>query len=64
MRGEMNDEQQAWIRNRANELKARFPEKASLFDGDIQSQQAECEEIVNDMSCVTMLLQAGDASRR
>ncbi|HEY8349373.1 MAG TPA: class I SAM-dependent methyltransferase [Clostridia bacterium] len=53
----INDEQQKFIRQRANELKERLPEKAHLFDSYIRSQQAECDELENEISGVTMLLQ-------
>lgn len=57
---EINREQQALIVKRANELKKKYPEKAHLFDSYIISQQAECDELENDISGVTMLLQAID----
>lgn len=53
----INNEQQGLIIRRANELKAALPEKTHLFDGYIQSQQEECEELESDVSGVTMLLQ-------
>jgi len=56
----LNDEQQALITKRANELKGKFPEKAHLFDSYIRSQQAECDELENEMTGVTMLLQVRD----
>jgi len=52
----LNDEQQTWIIKRANELKEKLPEKAYLFDSYIRSQQAECDELENEISGVTMLL--------
>jgi ubiquinone/menaquinone biosynthesis C-methylase UbiE len=52
----LNDEQQKLITKRANELKEKLPEKAYLFDSYIQSQQAECDELENDIYGVTMLL--------
>lgn len=52
----INDEQQKWIIKRANELKERFPDKAYLFDSYIHSQRAECDELENEISGVTMLL--------
>ncbi|NLN07807.1 MAG: methyltransferase domain-containing protein, partial [Firmicutes bacterium] len=54
----INNEQLKWIIKRANELKERFSEKASLFDSYIQRQQAECIELENKISGVTMLLKA------
>ncbi|UNC90820.1 class I SAM-dependent methyltransferase [Candidatus Contubernalis alkaliaceticus] len=53
----INVEQQAFILRRANELKKIHPEKASLFESYVQSQQAECDELENEISGVTMLLQ-------
>lgn len=53
----LNDEQQALIVKRANELKEKLPEKAHLFDSYIHSQQAECDELENEISGVTLLLQ-------
>ena len=51
-----NDEQQSFIVKRANELKEKYPDKAYLFDSYIKSQQAECDELENEISGVTMLL--------
>jgi len=56
----LNHEQQELIVRRANELKADMPEKAHLFDSYIRSQQAECDELENEISGVTLLLQAID----
>ena len=56
----LNTEQQQYIRMRAHELKCKYPDKAALFDGYIKSQQAECDELEQEMTGVTMLLQ--DAS--
>jgi hypothetical protein len=53
----LNDEQQSFIVMRANELKERHPQKAFLFESYIKSQQAECDELENEISGVTMLLQ-------
>ena len=57
---EVNDEQQAWIVKRANELKEKFPDLGRLFDQYIHSQQAECDELENDILGVTLLLQVVD----
>ncbi|SDC08009.1 Methyltransferase domain-containing protein [Pelagirhabdus alkalitolerans] len=54
----LNVEQQKHIVNRANELKQEWPDKADLFESYIQSQQAECDELENDLSGVTLLLQS------
>ena len=56
----LNDEQQSLIVKRANELKEEHPDKASLFESYIWSQQAECDELENEISGVTMLLQVFD----
>lgn len=56
----LNDIQQELIIKRANELKEKLPKKAHLFDSYIQSQQAECDELENEISGVTMLLQVND----
>ena len=53
----LNNQQQALIAKRANELKEKLPEKAYLFDSYLRSQQAECDELENEISGVTMLLQ-------
>lgn len=53
----INDEQQSFIVKRANELKEKHPDKAYLFEGYIRSQQAECDELEDEISGVTMLLQ-------
>lgn len=55
---DLNREQQGFIVKRANELKEKYPEKAGLFAGYIQSQQAECDLLENDILGVTMLLQS------
>ena len=57
---EVNGEQQAWIVKRANELKEKFPDLGRLFDQYIHSQQAECDELENDILGVTLLLQVVD----
>ncbi len=53
----INNEQQSFIINRANELKEKHPDKTALFESYIRSQQAECDELENEISGVTMLLQ-------
>lgn len=52
----LNDEQQALIARRANELKKTHPDMTSLFDSYVQSQQAECDELENEILGATMLL--------
>ena len=54
---DITDEQQRYIVQRANELKERLPEKGTLFEGYIQSQQAEWDELENEIIGVTLLLQ-------
>jgi len=56
----VNHEQQPLIMQRANELKVQFPLKEHLFDSYSQSQQAECDELENEISGVTLLLQVID----
>lgn len=56
----LNNQQQALIGKRANELKRKFPEKAHLFDGYLRSQQAECAALEKEISGVTLLLQVID----
>lgn len=53
---DLNDEQQSFIIQRANELKTKYVDKAHLFDGYIESQRDECDELENDVNGVTMLL--------
>jgi len=53
----LNREQQELIIKRADELKKELPEKSYLFDSYIRSQQNECDELENEISGVTMLLQ-------
>ncbi len=48
---------QEHITKRASELAARYPEKAGMFEGYVRSQQAECDELENEMTGVTWLLQ-------
>ena len=52
----LNKEQQSHIVKRSEELKQQYPEKKHLFDGYVKSQQAECDELENDIDAVTMLL--------
>jgi hypothetical protein len=54
---DLNNEQQGFILRRANELKSKYPEKASLIAGYLQSQRAECDLLENDIIGVTMLIQ-------
>lgn len=54
---DLNNDQQAHILRRANELKLMVPDKAELFDGYIRSQLAECDEIENEITVVAMLMQ-------
>lgn len=52
----MNVEQQRHIRQRAAELREKYPDMAELFEGYVQSQQNECDELENEITGVTMLL--------
>lgn len=54
---DVNRQNQAFIIKRANELKLAHPEKADLFDGYVRSQQAECDELEEEATGVTWLLQ-------
>jgi cyclopropane fatty-acyl-phospholipid synthase-like methyltransferase len=56
---EDNFRQQACIVRRAEELKAAYPDMAPMFDEYVRSQQAECDEIASELTCVTLLLQVG-----
>jgi SAM-dependent methyltransferase len=46
----------AEITRRANELSAKHPEKKSMFDGYIRSQQSEYDDIDNSLEAVIWLL--------
>lgn len=52
----LNEEQQGQIRMRADELKQKHPDKAHLFDGYVASQQAECEQLAEEIIGITWLL--------
>ncbi|NBG88662.1 class I SAM-dependent methyltransferase [Isachenkonia alkalipeptolytica] len=52
----LNRQQQACIVKRAEELKVKYPEKSRMFQDYVKSQQAECDELENDITGVTMLL--------
>lgn len=52
----INREQLTHIIKRAEELKVLHPEKVLLFDGYIESQQAEGIELENEITGVTLLL--------
>ena len=53
----INREQQIHIVKRAHELMVKYPDKAGLFEGYIRSQQAECDELEQEITGVTLLLQ-------
>lgn len=53
---ENNRFNQECIIKRANELKKEFPNKVDLFQGYIESQQAECDELENEIVGVIWLL--------
>jgi 2-polyprenyl-3-methyl-5-hydroxy-6-metoxy-1,4-benzoquinol methylase len=46
------------ITARANELKQIYPDKSDAFEKYVQSQQAECDQLENDIIGVTWLLQS------
>jgi len=52
----LNEWQQAYIVKRATELQQLHPKKAALFASYIRSQQAECDELENEISGVLMLI--------
>ena len=52
-----NDHDMAFIEKRAEELKEKYPEKSSIFDGYVQSQRNECEDLEGNIEGVTWLLQ-------
>lgn len=54
----VNNYNQERITARANELKQIHPDKSDLFEKYVQSQQAECDELENDITGVTWLLQS------
>lgn len=54
----INTENQLYITKRADELKRAFPEKANLFQGYVDSQQAECDDLAGALQGVTWLLKA------
>ena len=45
------------IAMRANELIAKYPEKRTIFEGYIQSQLNECDDLENNVVAVTWILQ-------
>lgn len=54
---DINKYNQDCIIKRANELKRAHPEKADMFESYIQSQQAECDELEDEITGLTWLLQ-------
>ena len=53
---DINDKNNKFIINRANELKNKYPDKAAIFDGYVNSQLAECHELENENIGVVWLL--------
>ncbi|SNS72249.1 Methyltransferase domain-containing protein [Anaerovirgula multivorans] len=53
---DINDKNNQCIINRANELKKKYPDKATLFESYINSQLAECDELENEIIAVTWML--------
>lgn len=51
------NEQMTVLSTRINELKDKYPDKASIFDQYLHSQLEECKELNNDIIGVTILLQ-------
>jgi ubiquinone/menaquinone biosynthesis C-methylase UbiE len=49
---------QACIENRAEELKQAYPMQAEMFASYVRSQQAECDELENALTCFTWLLRS------
>lgn len=54
----VNEANNRHIRARADELIARHPDKRGLFEGYVQSQQAECDDLSDGLVGVTWLLRA------
>lgn len=54
---EINDYNNICIKKRAEELIIQHPEKKALFDGYVQSQLNECEDLDQSLAGVTWLLQ-------
>lgn len=52
----INDKNNQYIINRANELKKKYPQNITIFDSYINSQLAECNELENDIVAVTWML--------
>jgi 2-polyprenyl-3-methyl-5-hydroxy-6-metoxy-1,4-benzoquinol methylase len=52
----INNKNNQYIINRANELKMKYPEKTTIFDNYINSQLAECNELENEIVAVTWML--------
>lgn len=59
----INASNQALIERRANELKVLHPKIAYLFQGYIESQQAECDELSDALTGITWLLKTNCASQ-
>lgn len=53
---EILNHQMDCISNRAKELKSGYPSQSHLFDQYIKSQLAECDDLLNDVEGVTILL--------
>jgi cyclopropane fatty-acyl-phospholipid synthase-like methyltransferase len=47
---------QTCIEHRAEELKKKYPLTAEMFASYVRSQQAECDELENELICFTWLL--------
>lgn len=53
---EILNHQMASISNRCKELKNKYPSQSHLFDQYLDSQLAECDDLMNDVDGVTILL--------
>ncbi|MCR9253141.1 MAG: class I SAM-dependent methyltransferase [bacterium] len=53
---EMNDFQVTRIENRVLELVEKHPDKKELFLNYLKNQKEECQELENNLQCVTLLL--------
>lgn len=52
----INDYNNRMIKKRADELMVKYPEKRELFEGYVQSQQMECDDLDDVVAGVTWLL--------
>ncbi|HPF44855.1 MAG TPA: class I SAM-dependent methyltransferase [Syntrophomonadaceae bacterium] len=57
---QVNESNNLAIIKRARELKAKYPDKAQLFDDYIKNQQDECDDLAENILGVTWLLRTGE----